>query len=128
MKQNYELNRFHARLKYAINTETQEAVVIKVLSKEKIRARNMLEQFKQEISIMKTISHQHIVAVKDVFATSTEVFVVLEFVDGGELFDKVAQEGKLSEEKARCYFKQLVEGLEHCHERGIYHHNLRPEV
>jgi serine/threonine protein kinase len=66
--------------------------------------------------------------VKDVFATSAKILLVLEFVAAGEVFDKFAKEGKLPEEKARFYFKQLVEGLEHCHNNGICHRDLKPEV
>lgn len=102
-------------------------MAIKILDKDKIQSRNMGAQIKKEISIMKMISHHHVVSVKDVFATSAKIFIVLEFVGGGELFDKIANEGKLPEEKARFYFKQLVEGLEHCHSNGICHRDLKPE-
>ena len=119
---------FFCRVKYAVNTETNEAVAIKILDKDKIQTRNMGAQIKKEISIMKMISHHHVVSVKDVFATSAKIFIVLEFVGGGELFDKIANEGKLPEEKARFYFKQLVEGLEHCHNNGVCHRDLKPEV
>lgn len=115
------------KVKYAVNTETNEAVAIKILDKDKIQARNMGAQIKKEISIMKMINHHHIVSVKDVFATSAKIFIVLEFVGGGELFDKIANEGKLPEDKARFYFKQLVEGLEHCHNHGVCHRDLKPE-
>lgn len=115
-------------MKYAVNTETNEAVAIKILDKDKIQTRNMGAQIKKEISIMKMINHHHVVMVKDVFATSAKIFIVLEFVGGGELFDKIANEGKLPEEKARFYFKQLVEGLSHCHNNGVCHRDLKPEV
>jgi len=115
------------KVKYAVNTETNEAVAIKILDKDKIQTRNMGAQIKKEISIMKMINHHHVVGVKDVFATNAKIFIVLEFVGGGELFDKIANEGKLPEEKARFYFKQLVEGLEHCHSNGVCHRDLKPE-
>mmetsp|Transcript_4193 Transcript_4193/g.6288 ORF Transcript_4193/g.6288 Transcript_4193/m.6288 type:complete len:459 (+) Transcript_4193:76-1452(+) len=115
------------KVKYAVNTETNEAVAIKILDKDKIQARNMGAQIKKEISIMKMINHHYVVGVKDVFATSAKIFIVLEFVGGGELFDKIANEGKLSEDKARFYFRQLVEGLEHCHNNGVCHRDLKPE-
>lgn len=115
-------------MKYAVNTETNEAVAIKILDKDKIQSRNMGAQIKKEIAIMKMINHHHVVSVKDVFATSAKIFIVLEFVGGGELFDKIANEGKLPEDKARFYFKQIVEGLDHCHDRGICHRDLKPEV
>jgi serine/threonine protein kinase len=62
------------KVKYAVNTETNEAVAIKILDKDKIQARNMGAQIKKEISIMKMINHHHVVSVKDVFATSAKIF------------------------------------------------------
>lgn len=115
------------KVKYAINTETNEAVAIKILDKERIQTRNMGPQIKKEISIMKMINHHYVVAVKDVFATNAKIFIVLEFIGGGELFDKISNEGKVSEDKARFYFGQLLEGLEHCHNSGICHRDLKPE-
>lgn len=119
---------FIDRVKYAVNTETNEAVAIKILDKDKIQTRNMGAQIRKEISIMKMIKHHHVVAVKDVFATSAKIFIVLEFIGGGELFDKISKGGKLAEGKARFYFRQLIEGLEHCHSNGICHRDLKPEV
>ena len=115
------------KVKYAVNKETNEAVAIKILDKDKIQKNNMGAQIKKEISIMKLISHTNVVCVKDVFATTSKIFIVLELVDGGELFDKIQNEGRLCEEQARFYLRQLCEGLEHCHSRGVYHRDLKPE-
>lgn len=87
----------------------------------------MATQLKKEIGIMKMVHHKHVVVVKDVFATQKKIFIVLELVEGGELFDKIASEGRLSEGVARFYFKQLVEGLCYCHSLGICHRDLKPE-
>lgn len=84
-------------------------------------------QLKKEIGIMKMVHHEHIVAVKDVFATQKKIFIVLELVEGGELFDKIASEGRLSEDKAKFYFRQLVVGMAYCHGLGICHRDLKPE-
>ena len=84
-------------------------------------------QLRKEIGIMKMVHHEHLVAVQDVFATQKKIFIVLELVEGGELFDKIASEGRLSEGVARFYFKQLVEGLCYCHSLGICHRDLNPE-
>ena len=115
------------KVKRATHTETHEAVAIKILDKEKIQAQDMGNQIKKEISIMKMINHPHIVGVKEVFATSTKILMVLELVNGGELFDKIDRQGKLSEEQARYYLRQLCDGLSHCHARGICHRDLKPE-
>lgn len=84
-------------------------------------------QLKKEIGIMKMVHHPYVVAVQDVFATGKKIFIVLELVEGGELFDKIASEGRLSEDRARFHFKQLVEGMEYCHSLGICHRDLKPE-
>jgi serine/threonine protein kinase len=128
----YELGRSlgegtFGKVKYAIDTETNEAVAIKILDKEKIQKQNMGNQIKKEISIMKMVKHKNIVHMVEVLASKTKIFIVLELVTGGELFDKIVQVGKLSEEQARFYFRQLIEGVEYCHKLGICHRDLKPE-
>ncbi len=116
------------RVKYAIDTETNEAVAIKILDKEKIQKQNMGNQIKKEISIMKMVKHKYIVGMVEVLASKTKIFIVLELITGGELFDKIVQVGKLSDDQARFYFQQLVEGVEYCHKLGVCHRDLKPEV
>ena len=128
----YELGRTlgegtFGKVKYAVNTETNEAVAIKVLDKEKIQKQNMGNQIKKEISIMKMVKHQYIVGMIEVLASKTKIFIVLELIVGGELFDKIVTVGKLSEEQASFYFEQLVEGVEYCHKLGVCHRDLKPE-
>ena len=60
------------KVKYAINTETNEAVAIKVLDKEKIQKQNMGNQIKKEISIMKMVKHKYIVGMIEVLASKTK--------------------------------------------------------
>jgi len=128
----YELGRTlgegtFGKVKYAVNTETNEAVAIKVLDKEKIQKQNMGNQIKKEISIMKMVKHKYIVGMIEVLASKTKIFIVLDLVTGGELFDKIVSVGKLSEEQALFYFGQLVEGVEYCHKMGVCHRDLKPE-
>lgn len=61
------------RVKYAVNTENDERVAIKVLDKEKIQKQNMGAQIKKEISIMKMVRHKHVVVLKEVLASRTKV-------------------------------------------------------
>lgn len=98
-----------------------------MLDKEKIQKQNMGNQIKKEISIMKMVRHKYIVGMKEVLASRTKIFIVLELVTGGELFDKIVSEGKFPEEMARFYFRQLVEGVEYCHSLGVCHRDLKPE-
>mmetsp|Transcript_12305 Transcript_12305/g.14131 ORF Transcript_12305/g.14131 Transcript_12305/m.14131 type:complete len:463 (+) Transcript_12305:58-1446(+) len=115
------------KVKRALNTETQEWVAIKVLDKEKIQKQNMGAQVKKEISIMKLVRHPHVVQLNEVLASRTKIFIVLELVTGGELFDKIVAEGRFKEKTARFYFQQLCVGTEYCHRQGVCHRDLKPE-
>lgn len=111
----------------ALNTETNEKVAIKILEKEKIQKQNMGNQIKKEISVMKMVRHKNVVNLIEVLASRTKIFIVLELITGGELFDKIVNAGRLSEDEARFYFLQLVEGVKYCHEQGVCHRDLKPE-
>lgn len=98
------------KVKKAVNVETGEVVAIKILDKEKIQKQNMGSQVKKEISIMKLVRHHFVVKLKEVLASKTKIFIVLELVTGGELFDKIVEAQRFDEETARFYFQQLVVG------------------
>lgn len=128
----YELGRTigegtFGKVKFAVNTETNERVAVKILDKQKIIRQGMAEAVKKEITIMKMISHKHIVNLRDVLASKTKIYIVCELATGGELFYRLAHEGKFEENKARCFFQQLISGIEYCHVKGICHRDLKPE-
>ncbi|GMP73679.1 hypothetical protein CsSME_00031367 [Camellia sinensis var. sinensis] len=107
----YELGRTlgegtFAKVKFARNIETGENVAIKILDKEKILKHKMIAQ---------------------VMASKTKIYIVLELVTGGELFDKIASKGRLKEDEARKYFQQLINAVDYCHSRGVFHRDLKPE-
>lgn len=115
------------KVKRAVNTENGDIVAIKVLDKDKIQKQNMGAQVKKEISIMKLVHHTHVVKLIEVLASRSKIFIVLELVTGGELFDKIVSERRFDETTARFYFQQLVEGTLYCHSRGVCHRDLKPE-
>eukprot|EP00249_Psilotum_nudum_P012732 c23949_g1_i1 orf=481-1800(+) len=128
----YELGRTlgegtFAKVKFAKNTRTGESVAIKVLDKEKILKHKMVEQIKREISTMKLIKHPNVVQLYEVMASKTKIYIVLELVTGGELFDKIVHQRRLKEDDARRYFQQLINAVDFCHSRGVYHRDLKPE-
>ncbi|XP_031109405.1 CBL-interacting serine/threonine-protein kinase 24-like [Ipomoea triloba] len=116
-----------AKVKFAQNSETGEGVAIKVMAKSTILKHKMVEQIKQEISIMKIVRHPCIVRLHEVLSSQTKLYIVLEFVTGGELFDEIVHKGRLPEDKARLYFQQLLDAVAHCHSKGVYHRDLKPE-
>lgn len=128
----YELGRTlgegtFAKVKFARNIETGENVAIKILDKEKVLKHKMIGQIKREISTMKLIRHPNVIRMFEVMASKTKIYIVLELVTGGELFDKIASKGRLKEDEARKYFQQLINAVDYCHSRGVFHRDLKPE-
>lgn len=116
-----------AKVKFAQNTETGESVAMKVLDRSAIIKHKMADQIKREISIMKLVRHPYVVRLHEVLASRTKIYIILEFITGGELFDKIVRHGRLSEAEARLYFQQLIDGVDYCHSKGVYHRDLKPE-
>lgn len=79
----------------------------------------MDQNIRREIKILKLFRHPHIIRLYEVIETPTEIFLVMEYVDGGELFEYIVQRGRLSETEARKFFQQIISGIEYCH-RTIY--------
>ncbi|RZC01477.1 CBL-interacting serine/threonine-protein kinase 9 isoform D [Glycine soja] len=116
-----------AKVKFAKNVENGNHVAIKILDRNHVLRHKMMEQLKKEISAMKMINHPNVVKIYEVMASKTKIYIVLELVNGGELFDKIAKYGKLKEDEARSYFHQLINAVDYCHSRGVYHRDLKPE-
>ncbi|KAI3964683.1 hypothetical protein MKW92_049833 [Papaver armeniacum] len=129
---NYELGRTvgkgtFAKVKCAKNVETGETAAIKILDKQKLVEHDMIGQIKREISTMKLVRHPNVVCLFEVLASKTKIYIVLEFITGGELFDKIAKKGRLKEDEARKYFQQLIHAVDYCHSRGVFHRDLKLE-
>ncbi|XP_059668785.1 CBL-interacting serine/threonine-protein kinase 23-like isoform X3 [Cornus florida] len=76
---------------------------------------------------MKLIRHPNVIRMYEVMASKTKIYIVLEFVTGGELFDKISTRGRFKEDEARKYFQQLINTVDYCHSRGVFHRDLKPE-
>nr|URY23017.1 CBL-interacting serine/threonine-protein kinase 25 [Nitraria billardierei] len=127
----YEMGRLlgkgtFAKVYHGKNIVSGESVAIKVINKDKVKKEVMMEQIKREISVMRLARHPNVVELKEVMATKTKIFFMMEYVKGGELFAKVAK-GKMSEDLARKYFQQLISAVDFCHSRGVSHRDLKPE-
>ncbi|KAI8099714.1 uncharacterized protein BX664DRAFT_377459 [Halteromyces radiatus] len=109
---------------------TGEKVAVKIISKSYLASNATTERaVKREIAIMKLIQHPHIMRLIDVIDVqdSPNLYLVLEYVPGGELFEYLINHGRLSEVDARKHFQQIIFAMDFCHRHLICHRDLKPE-
>ena len=114
-------------VKLATHIVTGHKVAIKILNKAKIKHLGMEEKVQREINILRLCTHPHIIRLYEVIDTPTDIFLVNEYVSGGELFDYIVSKGRLSADEARSFFHQIISGVEYCHFQKIVHRDLKPE-
>ena len=100
---------------------------MKVLSKDLLISRGMVEQVKKEIGILKEVKHDNVVNLHEVMSSKDKIFMVMELVTGGDLFDRIAVQGPFKESEGRILFSQILSALTYCHQQGVCHRDLKPE-
>ncbi|KAL5531531.1 hypothetical protein ACEPAG_4408 [Sanghuangporus baumii] len=126
-------------VRIARHAKTGKYAAIKIMSKlQVIQSRRSLKNMEddaerimlaleREIVVMKLVDHPNIMHLYDVWETSGELYLILEYVEGGELFDYIIERGRLSETEALDYFQQLIGAMDYCHRLNIAHRDLKPE-
>ena len=119
------------RVKLGTHVETQMRTAIKIISKDALastkdgqpmtsdKKAQINKKIEREITIMKLIQHPNVMQLFDVYETEKELFLILEHVEGGELFDYLVKRGRLPERDALEFFLQIVMGVDFCHRHLI---------
>ena len=94
-------------------------VAVKIINKEKL-SESVLQKVEREIAIMKLIEHQNVLCLYDVYENRKYLYLVLEHVSGGELFDYLVKKGRLTPKEARRFFRQIISALDFCHSHSIW--------
>ncbi len=79
----------------AEHESTGHKVAVKILNKQKIKSSKMDQKIKREIKILKLFKHPHIIRLYEVIETPQEIFLVMEYISGGELFDYIVKNGRV---------------------------------
>ncbi|KAI1427415.1 hypothetical protein F5Y12DRAFT_712221 [Xylaria sp. FL1777] len=138
-----------ARVRLARHHTTQDIVAVKILAKNMTqltaagsmaelekwdRARDEFNSQRQmplsierEVAVLKLIDHPHIVKLHDIWENRAEIYLVLEYMDGGDMFSYIHAYGPIPEFEMVGYFRQIVSALEYVHSFNICHRDLKPE-
>ena len=103
------------KVKRGRHVPTNTEIAVKILNRNRIQSLDMDEKVRREIKILRLFDHPHIIRLYEVIDTPTDIFVFMEYVEKGELFDYIVAQGRLQEREARRFFQQIVSGVEYCH-------------
>ncbi|KAH9711730.1 protein kinase domain-containing protein [Citrus sinensis] len=102
---------------------TKELVAVKYIE----RGDKIDENVQREIINHRSLRHPNIVRFKEVILTPTHLAIVMEYASGGELFERICNAGRFSEDEARFFFQQLISGVSYCHAMQVCHRDLKLE-
>ncbi|VAI02553.1 unnamed protein product [Triticum turgidum subsp. durum] len=91
------------------------------------RGEKIDENVQREIINHRSLRHPNIIRFKEVILTPTHLAIVMEYASGGELFERICNAGRFSEDEARFFFQQLLSGVSYCHSMQVCHRDLKLE-
>jgi 5'-AMP-activated protein kinase catalytic alpha subunit len=115
------------KVKLGTHVLTGERVAIKVLEKQMISDVSDVERVAREIHILKKIRHPHIIQLYEIIETPKQLYLIMEYASGGELFDFIVARSRVPEREACQLLLQIIGGVEYLHSLRIAHRDLKPE-
>ena len=116
-----------SRVKLGINKNTGEKVAIKILDKKKIVEKSDLERILREMKMLSELDNEHIIKIFQIYENENHYLIIMEYCEGGELFNYIVDKQRLSENESAYFYYQIIEGVEYIHSQGIAHRDLKPE-
>ncbi|KAH7711196.1 Protein KIN-29 [Aphelenchoides avenae] len=115
-----------AQVRMGYHETANAKVAIKIIDRQALDADNLIK-IEREIRVLQKLKHPFIVKLYEVLRSEKNLYIVTEYVSGGELFDMLMDKGRQPEDEARRIFQQIVSAVAYCHVNGIVHRDLKAE-
>lgn len=115
-----------AKVRLGTHVLTGEPVAVKIIDKTKLDKVTQKKLYR-EVRIMKLLNHPNIVRLYEVIDTPRALHLIMEYAQGGEVFDYLVAHGRMKERDARKHFRQIISAVEYCHSLHVIHRDLKAE-
>ncbi len=115
------------KVKLGIYLPTKEKMAIKILEKKKIKDKDDKIRINREFEMLSKFNHINVILVTEIFESPDRYYCVMEYCEGGELFNYIVKKRRLSEEESAFFYYQIINGLEYIHSLNMVHRDLKPE-
>ncbi|KAL1462739.1 hypothetical protein WDU94_014552 [Cyamophila willieti] len=102
-------------------------VAIKIVSKVEAPADYLKKFLPREIEVVKGLKHPNLIRFLQAIETTHRVYIIMEYAENGSLLDFIQREGYIDESRCKKWFRQLVDAIDYCHERGVVHRDIKCE-
>jgi len=116
-----------SKVKLGIHKETKQKVAIKILEKSELVEKDDIERLIREMEMLNSLDNLNIVKVFEINEDENNYFIIMEYCEGGELFNYIVKNQRLTEKETAYFFYQIINGVEYIHSKGIVHRDLKPE-
>ncbi|KAI5711038.1 testis-specific serine/threonine-protein kinase 4-like [Diaphorina citri] len=117
----------YATVKLATSTRHGCDVAVKVVSKVEAPPDYLKKFLPREIDVVKGLRHPNLIRFLQAIETTHRVYIIMEYAEKGSLLDFIQREGYIDEPRTKKWFRQLVDAIDYCHERGVVHRDIKCE-